>query len=476
MVKKQPKKTTRSSRKVSSKKTKTSLHANALRIPPHNLEAETSVLGSVMIDKNAITKIADLLSPEDFYDDSNAAIFEAILDLYNEQSPLDILNVTSKLKDQKKLKTVGGKSYLVDLVNGVPTASNVLSYAKLVKSKAILRRLIQASAEITEMGFEEGKPLDQILDEAEQKLFAISQESVRQEFAPINQLLEGAFVRIDEMHKNKDKFRGIETGIIDLDKILSGLQNSDLIILAARPSIGKTSFALEVARHAAVKAKVSVGIFSLEMSSDQLVDRMLAAEARVNLWSLRTGNLDEEDDDFQKIGDAMGLLSEAPIYIDDMATSNIMEMRTMARRLQAEHGLGLIVVDYLQLMEGRGSRASDSRVNEISEISRGLKALAKELNVPVIALSQLSRAVESRSPQIPKLSDLRESGSIEQDADVVLFLYREDRENPETENQNIVEIIVAKHRNGPVGKAQVFFNEEYTSFHSLERHHAEEVS
>jgi replicative DNA helicase len=454
---------------ASRKTSKTSLYAAGLNIPPNNVEAEASVLGAVMIDKNAITKIADVITAEDFYDQKNAMIFETITDLYNEQLPLDILNVSSRLKEKKSLKEIGGKSYLADLVNSVPTASNVLSYAKLVKNKSLLRRLIEVSSEITKMGFEQEKPVDEILDEAEQKLFSISQKSVKQDFAPINKLLESAFVRIDEMHKNKDKFRGIATGLVDLDNILSGLQNFDLIILAARPSVGKTSFALEVARHAAIRTKVPVGVFSLEMSSDQLVDRMLAAEAKVNLWSLRTGNLDEEDDDFQKIGDAMGILSEAPIYIDDTATSNIMEMRTMARRLQAEHGLGLIVVDYLQLMEGRGTRASDSRVNEISEISRGLKALARELNVPVVALSQLSRAVESRSPQIPKLSDLRESGSIEQDADVVVFLYREDRENPETENKNVIDVIVAKHRNGPVGKVSTYFNEEYTSFQSLEK-------
>ena len=449
---------------------KTSLYAEGLRMPPHNKEAESSVLGSIMIDKNAITKIADMITPEDFYIQQNAQIFEVITELYNEQLPLDILNVSSRLKEKKILKDVGGKSYLADLVNSVPTASNVSSYAKLVKNKSLLRKLIDVSSEITKMGYDEEKPVDEILDDAEQKLFSISQKSIKQDFAPINQLLESAFVRIDEMHKNKEKFRGIATGLADLDNVLSGLQNSDLIILAARPSVGKTSFALELARHAAIRTKIPVGLFSLEMSSDQLVDRMLAAEAKVNLWSLRTGNLDEEDDDFQKIGDAMGVLSEAPIYIDDTATSNIMEMRTMARRLQAEHGLGLVVVDYLQLMEGRGNRASDSRVNEISEISRGLKALARELNVPVVAISQLSRAVESRSPQIPKLSDLRESGSIEQDADVVMFLYREDRENPETEDKNVIEVIVAKHRNGPVGKVSTYFNEEYTSFQSLERY------
>jgi len=452
-------------------KKKTSLFKDQVKIPPQNIEAEISVLGALMIDKNAITKIADVIQPEDFYKTKHEKIFETILELYQEQQPLDILSVSSKLKEKKSLKDIGGRGYLTEIINSVATASNVVSHAKLVQKKSILRKLIEAATEIVELGYQEEQPLDKIIDESQQKLFAVSQRSSRDDFASINKLLESAFVRIDEMHKDSSKFRGLPTNFYDLDNILSGLQKSDLIILAARPSIGKTSFALDLARSSAIKSKTPVGVFSLEMSSDQLVDRMLAAQANVNLWNLRTGNLDSdsEDDDFQKIGDAMGVLSEAPIFIDDSATSNIMEMRTMARRLQAEHGLGLLIVDYLQLMEGRGNRNNDNRVQEISEISRGLKNLAKELNVPIVALSQLSRAVESRSPQIPRLSDLRESGSIEQDADVVLFLYREDRENPETENKNIIEVIIAKHRNGPVGKISLYFDEETTAFRSLER-------
>lgn len=451
---------------------KTSLYKDSLRMPPQNIDAEISTLGALMIDKNAITRIADVLQPNDFYKENHEKIYEAIIALYQEQEPLDILNVSSKLKETGELKNIGGKAYLTELVNTVPSSSNIVSYAKLVKKKATLRNLIEVASEIVEMGYEESEPIDVIMDKAEQRLFAVGQRSTKQEFSPINRLLESAFTRIDEMHKDSGKFRGVPTGFNDLDKILSGLQKSDLIILAARPSIGKTSFALDLARNASVKNKIAVGVFSLEMSSDQLVDRMLAAQAKVNLWGLRTGNLDadSEDDDFQKIGDAMGVLSEAPIYIDDSATANIMEMRTMARRLQAEHGLDLLIIDYLQLMEGRGNRSNENRVQEISEISRGLKTLAKELNVPVVALSQLSRAVESRSPQIPKLSDLRESGSIEQDADVVLFLYREDRENPETDNKNIVDVIIAKHRNGPVGKVSLYFDEENTSFQSLEKY------
>jgi replicative DNA helicase len=450
----------------------TSLYKDtALKIPPHDDEAEESVLGSLMLDKDAVVKVVDILHPEDFYNEHNGLVYETILDLYNEQVPLDILNVSSRLKEKKLLKQIGGRGRLTELINGVPTASNVASYAKIVKNKANLRRLIQTASELVQMGYDEEMPVDEIMDHAEKKLFAVSQNTIKQGFTSINSLLESAFERIDDIHRNKDKFRGIESGFPDLDKILSGFQKSDLIILAARPSIGKTSFSLDIARQAALRSKEPVMIFSLEMSSDQLVDRMLSAEARVSLWGLRTGNLAEESDDFQKIGDAMGVLSEAPIFIDDSATANIMEMRAIARRFQAEHGLGLLIIDYLQLMEGRSGKSQDSRVNEISKISRGLKNLAKELNVPILALSQLSRAVESRSPQIPKLSDLRESGSIEQDADVVLFLYREDRENPDTENQNIVEVHIAKHRNGPIGRATLYFDEEYASFKSLDTHH-----
>ena len=336
---------------------KTSLYQNqSLKIPPHNIEAEESVIGSLMLDKDAIVKVADILHPEDFYDENNGAIYGAAIQLYSEQSPMDIINISAKLKEQKILKRVGGRGRLTELINSVPTASNVDSYAKIVKNKANLRRLIQTSSELVQMGYDEEMPVDEIMDHAEKKLFAVSQGTVKQGFSSMSDMLEAAFERIEEIHQNKDKFRGIESGFPDLDKILSGFQKSDLIILAARPSIGKTSFALDIARKAALKTKESVMIFSLEMSSDQLVDRMLAAEARVNLWGLRTGNLNEDEDDFQKIGDSMGALSEAPIYIDDSATANIMEMRAIARRFQAEHGLGLLVIDYLQLMEGRGNK------------------------------------------------------------------------------------------------------------------------
>ena len=442
---------------------------NDLRIPPHNLEAEQSVLGCLMLEKDAIIKIADLLRVGDFYKDIHNTIYEAMLELYEHRDPLDVLSISNKLDEKKQLEKVGGSSYLASLVSIVPSASHIVHYAKVVQKKALLRRLIDAATEILEAGYNEGEDIEKILDEAEQKLFSVSQKYIKQDFMPIRSILEAAFNRIDELHRDGSKFRGIPTGFPDLDNILAGLQKSDLVILAARPSIGKTSLALDIAKHIAVRENVAVGMFSLEMSSDQLVDRMLAAEANVDLWRLRTGRLKSEGDnnDFQRIGDAMGVLSEAKLFIDDTASANIMEMRTMARRLQAEHNLGLIIIDYLQLMEGRGG--GDNRVQEISEISRGLKNLARELNIPILALSQLSRAVESRSPQIPKLSDLRESGSIEQDADVVLFLYREDREKPDTPNKGIVKVIIAKHRNGPVGEVNCFFQENCASFRSLEK-------
>ncbi|TAK96219.1 replicative DNA helicase [Patescibacteria group bacterium] len=441
-----------------------------LRIPPNNIEAEQSVLGSLMLDKDAIIRIADLLRPGDFYKDDYNLIYETMLELYEEREPIDVLSLSNKLKEKGKLEQVGGSAALATLVNSVPTAANIVHYAKVVQKKATLRRLIRSAGEVVELGYQESEDVQTVLDEAEQKIFKVSQKYIKQDFVPLKSILGDAFNRIDELHKDGAKFRGTPTGFPDLDAILAGLQKSDLIILAARPSIGKTTLALDFARHIGVKEKVPVGIFSLEMSSDQLVDRMIAAEAGVDLWRLRTGQLrsDGPNNDFQRIGEAMGILSEAPIYIDDTASANVMEMRTMARRLQAEHNLGLIIIDYLQLMEGR---SSENRVQEISEISRALKQLARELNIPVLALSQLSRAVESRSPQIPKLSDLRESGSIEQDADVVLFLYREDREKPDTPNKNIVEVHVAKHRNGPVGKCSLFMEERSTTFKSLEKIH-----
>ncbi len=440
------------------------------RIPPHNIDAEQSVLGAVMLDKDAIVAIADMLTPADFYKRAHGTIYSAMVELYEKSEPLDVLSITNRLDETGVLDDVGGSSYIASLSAVVPSAANIRHYADVVRKKAILRRLISAGTRIEELGYSEADDVESTLDTAERTLFDVSQHHTTQEFLSLKDALSTAFDRIDDLHKNRGQLRGVPTGFPDVDSILSGLQNSDLIILAARPSVGKTSLALDIARAAATQHNVGVGIFSLEMSSDQLVDRMIAAEGDVDLWKLRTGNLSDADgdNDFERINDAMGRLNDAPIYIDDASSANIMTLRTMARRLQAQYDLGLIIIDYLQLMEGR---RTENRVQEISEISRGLKTLAKELNIPIIALSQLSRAVESRTDQRPKLSDLRESGSIEQDADVVLFLYREDRVKPDAEQTGIAELIVAKHRNGPVGTAKLFFKESCASYRSLEQHH-----
>jgi replicative DNA helicase len=438
------------------------------RIPPQNLEAEQAVLGSLLIDKDAIIKVADIIGPGDFYRDINATIYEAMQDLYENHEPIDVVSLSNRLEDKKKLEMIGGMAALTALANVVPTASNVVNYANIVQRKATLRRLLHAASEITSIGFKEEDDVDELLDKAEQQVFAVSQRYLRQNFIPIRSVLSEAFDRIDELHKGGGKLRGVTSGYPDLDRLLAGFQKSDLIILAARPSMGKTTLALDFARYAATKSNVPVGLFSLEMSKEQLVDRMLCAEAGVDLWKMRTGRLSDrpEDSDFPKIGHAMGVLSEAPIYIDDSATSNIMMMRTKARRLQAEHGLGMIVVDYLQLMEGRSN--VENRVQEVAEITRGLKAIARELSIPVIALSQLSRAVENRERKIPQLADLRESGSIEQDADVVMFIYRPAMYDRDIDplKKSVAEIHVAKHRNGPTGQIELIFNENKVRFES----------
>lgn len=447
---------------------------SSLKLPPQNIEAEIAVLGALMIDENAIVKIADFLSADDFYRSAHRIIFSAMTRLYEKQEPIDMLSVSNVLKERNQLEKVGGANYLAEIVGSVATSSNVATYARVVQKKATLRRLIEAAAEIGELGQSESEDVEKILDKAEQKLFSVSQKHMRQDFIPIREILGEAFERIENIHKDSHLLRGVPTGFKGLDSLLGGLQRSDLVIVAARPSLGKTTLALDILRHVSVKEKIPAAMFSLEMSKDQLVDRMLASQAEVDLWKLRTGKLEDEGEynDFQRLGEAFGVLSDAPIFIDDTGTANIMEMRTLARRLQMEHKIQLIVVDYLQLMEGR---TSESRVQEITEISRSLKGLARELNLPVIALSQLSRAVEMRSPQIPKLSDLRESGSIEQDADVVLFIYREDREKRDTDKKNIADIIVAKHRNGPLGRIPLYFNEKTVKFTSLEENISEEV-
>ncbi len=451
---------------------------SAERIPPQNLEAEQSLLGALLIEKDALIRVADIVRPEDFYKQAHADIYSAMLDLFAKREPIDLLSLGNRLADKGQLETVGGRAYLIELTSVVPSAAHLNHYAAIVQKKATLRRLLEAAAGITGLGYAESDEIDTVLDQAEQKLFGVSQKYLKTNFTPIKEALDAAFERIDELHRERGKLRGIPTGFGELDDKLGGLQRSDLVILAARPSVGKTSLALDIARQTAVKHKVPVGIFSLEMSKDQLVDRMICAEAGVDLWRMRTGKLSDhgESGDFARIGHALGDLSEAPIYIDDTANINIMEIRTKARRLQLEHGLGLLVIDYLQLMESRaGNRNSDNRVQEVAEITRALKGIARELNIPVLALSQLSRGAELGKPAIPKLSHLRESGSIEQDADVVLFIYRKAADKnyqvdeiPLDERYQ-AEVHIAKHRNGPTGMVKLFFDESRACFRSLDK-------
>jgi len=443
------------------------------RLPPQAVEAEQSLLGALMLDKSAIIRVADFLIVRDFYKKNHQEIYKAMLEIFEKGEPIDILTVRNRLSEKKLLEDVGGASYLTELVNSVPTSSHVLDYAKIIQKKRILRDLIEASYEIGLMGYNEAEDVDVLLDRAEERIFSITQQSLSQDFIPVKATLEDAFERIDKLSKKKGSPRGLPTGFDSLDNILAGFQKSDLILLASRPAIGKSSLALNLAANIAISEKVPVGLFSLEMSKDQIVDRLIAAQAGVDLWRLRTGRLsgEGEDNDFVRIQRALGVLSEAPIFIDDAASANILQMRAMARRLQARGGLGLIIVDYLQLMEPRNPRLS--MVQQMTEISRSLKALARELDVPVLALSQLSRAVERRSPPIPRLPDLRETGALEQDADVVLFIYREDRYNPDTDRKNIADIIVAKHRNGPVGKVELYFDERTVSFRDLEKGYQE---
>jgi len=437
------------------------------KLPPQNIDAEKSLLGSLLIDKNAIIKVADFLQAKDFYKTNHKKIYEGILELFEKGEPIDFLTVSTRLKEKKMLEAVGGNSYLTELANFVPTASHISNYAKIVQRKRILRSLIEASQEINSIGYNEEEDIEILLDQAEQRIFSIAQKSLTQSFIPIKAGLEEAFERIDMLSKHKDAPRGLVTGFVDLDNLLIGFQKSDLIILAARPSLGKSALAVNLATHIAINQKTPIGIFSLEMSKDQIIDRLIASLSGVDFWKLRTGRLSAQgdDNDFTKIQHAMSILSETPIYIDDSASSNVLQMRAMTRRLQAEHGLGLIIIDYLQLMEPRNPMASP--VQQVTEISRSLKGLARELSVPVLALSQLNRAVEQRSPQIPRLSDLRESGSLEQDADVVLFIHREEKYRPETTKKNIADIIIAKHRNGPVGSVELYFDEQRVSFRNL---------
>ena len=433
----------------------------AIKTLPHNDEAERSVLGSILIDKDAIIGVSEILRQEDFYSDINGIIYGAMMTLYEERKPIDLLTLTEQLKKNKLLKKIDS-SYLTDLVDLVPTAANVDSYAKITKQDATKRNLIHAGSSIAELGYNEGSEVKDILDKAESSIFAISQGHITRGFVELKETLTESFDRIDELQKTGSGLRGVKTGFIDLDNLLSGMQKTNLLILAARPGQGKTAIVLNIAQHIAVKEKKSIGIFSLEMSKEELVDRLLIAQSDVDAWKLKTGRLSE--DDFSKLSLAMGELAEAPIFIDDTPGLSVTEMRSKARRLQMEHNISLIIVDYLQLVDP--GRHYDNRVQEVSMVSQSLKNLARELNIPVLAASQLSRAVEHRGEKRPQLADLRESGAIEQDADVVMFLYRPDAE---ASGSHIpTKLLVAKHRNGPTGEVNLLFQGNRIRFNSVD--------
>jgi len=441
----------------------------AAKIPPQSIDAEMSLLGAILIDDDVLADVSETVKPQDFYDKRHQLIFKSMMHLYEKHKPVDLLTLTEELKKTDNFETIGGSTYLTELTNYVPTAAHAASYAEIVAQKAVRRRLIKASGEISELGFDEEIPTQEILEKAEAELFNVSDQTIKQDLVSIETILDESFSRIEELHRNKGQLRGIRTGYQDLDNMTAGLQRSDLFILAARPSMGKTTFVTNLAYNVATIAKLPVLFFSLEMSKQQLIDRMLADAAGVDSWNIRTGNL--SDDDFAKISEAMGEMAEAPIYIDDTPALSVLGMRTKARRIAHNQTLGLIIVDYLQLMQANGNY-NGNRVQEVSEISRGLKVIARELNVPVIALSQLSRSVENRTPPIPQLADLRESGSIEQDADIVTFIYRPGYYEPDNPDvANITDLIIAKHRNGPVGKVQLYFHPERLRFMSLDKRH-----
>lgn len=431
-----------------------------LKIPPHSDEAERSVVGALLIDKDAVIEVMEILTSEMFYDGNLGMVFGAVLSLYENRDPIDVVTVSNVLKENKQLKQVGGLAVLTELVNSVPTAAHVAKYARIVRENFVKRQMISMAADMTEMAFDDSGVLENILDKAEQSVFSLSQKNVERGFLPVKEALAESFDRLDELHKISGGLRGVPTGFTDLDNALAGMQESNLLILAARPGVGKTSLALNVAQHMAVEKKIPVGIFSLEMSNLELVDRLLISQANIDAWKMKTGNL--KDDDFGALSEAMGILADSPIYIDDTPGQSILEMRTKARRLQIEAGIRFLVVDYLQLAMGSGRY--ESRVQEVAAISQGLKNLARELKIPVLALSQLSRAIESRGEKIPQLSDLRESGSIEQDADVVMFLYRPDEENLED-----YKLSIAKHRNGPLRIIDLRFRGDRIKFFGVEK-------
>lgn len=438
------------------------------RIPPHDDVAEQSVLGAILIDKDAMVDVAEFLRPHHFYKDANAQIYSAMMELYELHEPIDVVTLTAQLKKNGSIKTVTAP-YVSDLVNVVPTSAHAEQYARIITEHATKRRLVDAAAKITEMAFRDEGAANKIVDEAESQIFAISQASIRRDFVPIKDALAESFDRLDELHKRAGGLRGVPTGFVDIDNKLAGMQDANLIILAARPGTGKTAMILNMAQNATVKEKIPTGIFSLEMSKEELVDRLLVSQADIEAWRLKTGKL--TDDDFTKLSDAMGELAEAPLYIDDTPGMNIIEMRTKARRLQVEHGVKLIIVDYLQLCDP--GRKFDNRVQEVSIISQSLKNLARELRIPVLACSQLSRAVETRGTRVPELSDLRESGSIEQDADVVMFLYREEADQAMWGDQIQTKLRIAKHRNGGLGEIDLIFRGDRIRFYSVEHKHTD---
>ncbi len=430
------------------------------KLPPQNIEAEQSLLGALLIDKDAIVTVAEILGISDFYKSvQHGSIFSAVLELFEKREPIDIVTVTQILKQAGNLDKVGGSAYLSELVNKVPTAAHIESYARIIREAAVRRQLISNSTRFIDLAYEEGLEVSDVLEDCEQSIFAISQQHIKRDFIQLKDALAQSFDRLDEIQKSSGKLRGIPTGFRDLDNKLAGMQDSNLIIFAARPGMGKTSFALNLAQHAAVSVGIPVGIFSLEMSQEELVDRLLVAQADIDAWKLKTGKLDDKD--FDRLSHAMGQLAEAPLFIDDTPGLSMSEMRTKARRLQAEHGLKLLVVDYLQLIKGRNL---ENRVQEVSEISQSLKNLARELKIPIFALSQLSRAVESRGIKRPQLADLRESGAIEQDADVVMFIYREDQDNFEN-----VKLDIQKHRNGPLGVIDLIFRGDRLKLYGMEK-------
>ncbi|MBI4100385.1 replicative DNA helicase [Candidatus Microgenomates bacterium] len=435
-----------------------------LKVPPHNEEAEQSVLGALLIDKDAIVEIVDFLRPEHFYNEKHGQIFDAILELYEAHEPVDLVTLTEKLKKKKFYKEIGGAGYLSDLANIVPTAAHIEQYGRIIQDHYTKRELISAAAKLTEIAFDEGVEAKKLLDQAEQAVFGISSVHSRQNFIPIKDVLTESFDRLDELHKQAGGIRGVSTGFKDLDNKLAGLQDSNLLILAARPGLGKTSLAINIAQHVAVERKIPVGVFSLEMSKEELVDRLLVSQGEIDAWRLKTGRL--KDEDWSRLQRAMGELADAPIYIDDTPGISILEIRTKARKLQVEAKVRLLIVDYLQLVDC--GRRFDSRVQEVSMVSQSMKNLARELRVPVLAISQLSRAVESRGTKVPQLADLRESGAIEQDADVVMFLYREEDEGARID-QFPVKLLIAKHRNGPTGEVDLIFRGDRIRFYGVDR-------